>query len=80
MGSLSHRSYASIAVYWKCHASKRPPDVIVRRNFTRPSTTLAVIEGLGTRLWLATASYEPVKSLQLATNMASCELIKLQMH
>ena len=30
--------------------TKRPPDVILRRSFTRPSTALAVIEGLGTRL------------------------------
>ena len=29
---------------------QRLPDVIVRRSFTRPSTALAVIEGLGTRL------------------------------
>ena len=26
------------------------PDVILRRSFTRPSTVLALIEGLGTRL------------------------------
>ena len=32
------------------HASRRSPDVILRRSFTRPSTALAVIEGLGTRL------------------------------
>ena len=32
------------------HASQHLPDVILRRSFTRPSTTLAVIEGLGTRL------------------------------
>ena len=38
------------AVYQKCHTSKRPPDVILRMSFTRPSTVLAVIEGLGTRL------------------------------
>ena len=38
------------AVHRKCHASRRPPDIILRRSFTRPSTTLAVIEGLGTRL------------------------------
>ena len=31
------------------HASRRPPDVILRRSFTRPSTVLGV-EGLGTRL------------------------------
>ena len=41
------------------HASKHPtshhtstihsPDVILRTSFTRPSTALAVIEGLGTR-------------------------------
>ena len=29
-------------VYQKHHASKRPPDVILRRSFTRPSITLAV--------------------------------------
>ena len=39
----------STAVHQKCHASRRPPDVNLRRSFTRPSTTLAVIEGLGTR-------------------------------
>ena len=33
----------STAVYWKCHASRRPPDVILRRSFTRLSTVLAVI-------------------------------------
>ena len=32
------------------HVSRCPPDVILRRSFTRPSTALAVIEGLGTRL------------------------------
>jgi len=32
------------------HASRCPPDVILRRSFTSPSTALAVIEGLGTRL------------------------------
>ena len=32
------------------HDSRRPPDVILRRSFTKPSTVLAVIEGLGTRL------------------------------
>ena len=32
------------------HASIRPPDAILHRSFTRPSTALAVIEGLGTRL------------------------------
>ena len=37
------------AVHRKCHASRRPPDVILRRSFTRPSTALGV-EGLGTRL------------------------------
>ena len=30
--------------------SAMPPDVILRRSFTRPSTALAVIEGLGTKL------------------------------
>ena len=37
-------------VYWKCYTSKRPLDVILRMSFTRPSTALAVIDGLGTRL------------------------------
>ena len=43
-------------VYQKNHASKHPmstkhpPDVILHGSFTRPSTVLAVIEGLGTRL------------------------------
>ena len=32
------------------HTSRRPTDVILRRSFTRPSTALAVIEGLGTGL------------------------------
>ena len=32
------------------HSSKRPPDVILCRSFTRPSIPLAVIEGLGMRL------------------------------
>ena len=40
------------AVYHKCHASRRPPDIILRRSCTRPSTALAVIEGLGPRLLL----------------------------
>ena len=40
------RACTSTAVHQKCHASKHPPDVILRRSFTRPSTTLAVIEGL----------------------------------
>ena len=44
------RTCTSTAVHQKCHTSRRPPDVILRRSFTRPSTTLAVIEGLGTRL------------------------------
>ena len=40
-------------VHWKCHASRHPPVVILHRSFTRLSTMLAVIEGLGTRLyWL----------------------------
>ena len=48
---LSRSAYTSTAVHQKCHASKRPPDVILCRSFTRPSTTaLAVIEDLGTRL------------------------------
>ena len=28
------------AVHRKCHASRRPPDVILHRSFTRPSTVL----------------------------------------
>ena len=32
------------------HTSRHPPDIILRRSFTRPSTVLAVIEGLGMRL------------------------------
>ena len=28
------------AVHRKCHASRRPPDVILRSSFTRPSTAL----------------------------------------
>ena len=36
-------------VYWKCYTSERPPDIL-HMSFTRPSTALAVIEGLGTRL------------------------------
>ena len=41
---------SSTVVHRKCHASQGLPNVIVRRSFTRPSTTLAMIEGLGTRL------------------------------
>ena len=40
----------STGVYRKCHTSQRLPDVTLSRSFTRPSTVLAVIEGLGTRL------------------------------
>ena len=47
---LTCRACTSTTVHQKCHASKRPPDVILRRSFTRPSTALAVIKGLGTRL------------------------------
>ena len=42
---LVHRMHSAIS-----HVSRCPPDVILRRSFTRPSTALAVIEGLGTRL------------------------------
>ena len=49
--------HSSTAVHQKCHTSKRPPDVILRRSFTRPSTTLAVIEGLGTRLILTISMF-----------------------
>ena len=34
----------------KCHAPRCLPDVILYRSFTRSSTTLAVIPGLGMRL------------------------------
>ena len=34
------------------HASRRLPDISLCRSFTSPSTALAVIEGLGTRLHL----------------------------
>ena len=44
------------------HASRRPPDVIIRRSFTRPSTALAVIEGLGTRLHSIQVSCVPTSS------------------
>ena len=44
------------------HASRRPPDVILRRSFTRPSTALAVIEGLGTRLHSIQVSCVPTSS------------------
>ena len=37
---LSCRVCISTAVYWKCHASKCLPDVILCRSFTRPSTAL----------------------------------------
>ena len=40
------------AVHRKYHASRHPPDVILHRSFTRPSTALGV-EGLGTRLIVA---------------------------
>ena len=35
-------------------SARCPPDVILRRSFTRPSTALAVIEGLGMSLNEAT--------------------------
>ena len=51
---LSSRCEGAIIAFFSrnqnYHASRRPPDVFLRRSFTRPSTTLAVIEGLGTRL------------------------------
>ena len=40
---------ASTAVHWKCHTSQHLPDIILH-SLTRPSTAIAVIEGLGTRL------------------------------
>ena len=40
----------STAVYRKYHTSQCLPNVILHRSSTRPSTALAVIEGLGT--WL----------------------------
>ena len=51
---LTCHACTSTAVHWKCHASRRPPDIILRRSVTRPSTVLAVIEGLGTRLLICT--------------------------
>ena len=48
---LWRRAYTSTALHRKCHASQRLPDVILCRSFIRPSTMLAVIEGLGTRLY-----------------------------
>ena len=55
------------AVHRKCHTSKRPPDVILRRSFTRPSTALGV-EGLGTRLspHLASFSGSPTTTAMFA--------------
>ena len=46
-------SCSSTAVHRKCHASQRLLDIILRRSFTRPSTALAVIEALETRLLTA---------------------------
>ena len=45
-----HTMHAYALQFAKCHATKHPPDIILHRSFTRPSTTLAVIVGLGTRL------------------------------
>ena len=47
---LTCRTCTSTAVHQKCHAFQCSADVILHRGFTRPSTTLAVTEGLGTRL------------------------------
>ena len=47
---LMRHACTNTAVHWKCHASRRPPDIILRRSFTRPSTALAVVEDLGMRL------------------------------
>ena len=47
-----HFWWTAVQVYGS-HTSKHPPDVILRRSFTRPSTALAMIEGLGTRLQIA---------------------------
>ena len=35
-----HTYMPNTAVHRKCHASRRPPDVILRTSFTRPSTAL----------------------------------------
>ena len=45
---------SSTAVHRKCHVSQCLPDVILPKSLTRPSTALAVIEGLGTRLLVCT--------------------------
>ena len=47
---LTRRACTSTAVHRKCHASQCSADFILHRGFTRPSTTLAVTEGLGTRV------------------------------
>ena len=33
-----------VHVHRKCHTSRHPPDVIIRRSFTRPSTALFVLQ------------------------------------
>ena len=47
-----HLRWTAILVYARRvgHASRCPPDIILCWSFARPSTALAVIEGLGTRL------------------------------
>ena len=55
----------------KCHASRRLPDVILRRSITRPSTALAVIEGLGTRLERFHIHYDLSKDKETASEKPS---------
>ena len=51
LSSCEHTIVAFFYINRKCHAFKRPPDVILHKSFTRPSTTLAVIKVcMGTRL------------------------------
>ena len=54
IGPSSSCKHASPAVFLlhrpKCHAPRCLPDVILYRSFTRSSTALAVIPGLGMRL------------------------------
>ena len=46
-----YKSHENPYQYYKsCENPYQVPDVTLRRSFTRPSTVLAVIEGLGTRL------------------------------
>ena len=39
-GGVAYRTVH--AVHQKCHASRHPPDIILRTSFTRPSTATAL--------------------------------------